>query len=127
MIVNLSSQAALMPAPFFKNSAATKVFDDYFSKALFYELRAKGVDVLSVKPGMVATPMTKRKEDWTQMIITAEECAKGSLDKATGFQTYGGTLHEITGNTIKCLLVDLLPSSIALKISRMACKTFFEQ
>lgn len=65
MIVNLSSQAALMPAPFFKNSAATKVFDDYFSKALFYELRAKGVDVLSVKPGMVATPMTKRKEDWT--------------------------------------------------------------
>ena len=65
MIINLSSQAALMPAPFFKNYAATKVFDDYFSKALFYELRAKGVDVLSVQPGMVATAMTKRKEDWT--------------------------------------------------------------
>lgn len=110
MIVNLSSQAALMPAPFFKNYAATKVFDDYFSKALFYELRAKGVDVLSVQPGMVATAMTKRKEDRTQMIITAEECAKGSLDKATGFQVYGGSLHEIMGNTIKCLVVDLLPS-----------------
>jgi short-subunit dehydrogenase len=54
-----------MPAPFFKNYAATKVFDDYFSKALFYELRAKGVDILSVQPGMVATAMTKRKEDWT--------------------------------------------------------------
>lgn len=48
MIINLASQAALMPAPFFKNYAATKVFDDYFSKGLFYELRAKGVDVLSV-------------------------------------------------------------------------------
>ena len=60
------------------------------------------------------------------MIITAEECAKGSLDKATGFQVYGGTLHEIMGNTIKCLVVDLLPSSIALRITGMACKKFVE-
>ena len=52
-----------MPAPHHLNYAATKVFDDYFSKSLFYELRAHGVDVLTVNPGMVATAMTRRKVD----------------------------------------------------------------
>jgi|LauGreDrversion4_2_1035121.scaffolds.fasta_scaffold60855_5 hypothetical protein len=60
------------------------------------------------------------------MIITADECAKGALDKATAFETYGGNLHEIMGVTIKCLVVDLLPSTIALKITAMACKKFVE-
>ncbi len=99
-----------MPAPFFKNYAATKVFDDFFSKGLFYELRAKGVDLLSVQPGMVATAMTKREEDKIKLIITPEDCARGSLDKATGYQVFGGTLHEIMGVAIKCLIVDLLPA-----------------
>jgi 17beta-estradiol 17-dehydrogenase / very-long-chain 3-oxoacyl-CoA reductase len=60
-IINLSSQAALMPAPHHFNYAATKVFDDFFSKSLFYELRPLGIDVLTVNPGMVATALTKRK------------------------------------------------------------------
>ena len=33
IIINLSSQAALMPMPHFKNYSATKVFDDFFSKS----------------------------------------------------------------------------------------------
>lgn len=74
-----------MPTPHVKNYSATKVFDDYFSKGLFYELRAKGVDVLSVQPGPVATPLLGRKEDLLKMIISPEDCARGSLDKATGF------------------------------------------
>lgn len=50
LIVNLSSSASLQPLPYFSNYAATKVFDDAFSKGIYYELRAKGVDVLSVQP-----------------------------------------------------------------------------
>ena len=126
IIINLSSQAALMPMPFFKNYSATKVFDDFFSKGLFYELRSKGVDVLSVQPGMVATAMTRRKEDMYKMIITPEDCARGALDKATGFQVYGGTLHEIMGLIAKCLVVDLLPTTIAIKIGALAGKKFFK-
>lgn len=63
IIINLSSQAALIPAPHHLNYAATKVFDDFFTRGLFYELRIKGIDVLSVKPGMVATALTGRKVD----------------------------------------------------------------
>lgn len=127
IIINLSSQAALMPMPHFKNYSATKVFDDFFSKGLFYEMRAKGVDVLSVQPGMVATAMTRRKEDIYKMIITPEDCARGALDKATGFQVYGGTAHEIMGLVAKCLVVDLLPTTLALKLGAIAGKKFVDE
>ena len=106
-----------MPAPQHLNYAATKVFDDYFSKSLFYELRPKGVDVLTVNPGMVATPMTRRKVDLRQLIISAEECAKGCLDKATAFQTFGGNWHELSGLIAKCFLLDLLPMTLALTVA----------
>ncbi len=106
-----------MPAPHHLNYAATKVFDDYFSKSLFFELRPKGVDVLTVNPGMVATPLTRRKVDLKQLIISAEECAKGCLDKATAFQTFGGNWHELSGLIAKCFLLDLLPMSGALYIA----------
>ncbi len=49
-----------MPCPHAANYAATKVFDDFFTIALYYELKAKGIDVLSVLPGLVATNMTGR-------------------------------------------------------------------
>ena len=59
-----------MPSPHFSNYSGTKVFDDYFSKGLYYELRAKGVDVLSALPAMVATPMSMRPADVLKGVIT---------------------------------------------------------
>lgn len=58
LIVNLSSQTALTPIPFSGNYSGAKLFDHFISRALYYELRFKGVDVVSVMPGLVATPMT---------------------------------------------------------------------
>ena len=108
-----------MPAPHHLNYAATKVFDDFFSRSLFFELRPKGVDVLTVNPGMVATPMTRRNVDLRQLIISPEECARGCLDKATSFQTYGGNWHELSGLIAKCLLIDLLPMTVTLNIGEL--------
>ena len=117
-----------MPAPHHGTYAATKVFDDYFSKSLFYELRPRGVDVLTVNPGMVATPLTRRKVDLKEMVISAEDCAKGCLDKATAFQTFGGTWHEVTGLIAKCLLLDLLPMTLSIWIAeRVGSKIKNEQ
>jgi NAD(P)-dependent dehydrogenase (short-subunit alcohol dehydrogenase family) len=116
-----------MPAPHHLNYAATKVFDDFFSKSLFYELRPKGVDVLTVNPGMVATAMTRRKVDLKQLIISSEECARGCLDKATSFQTYGGNWHELSGLIAKCLLIDLLPMTVALNIGERVGRKIKEE
>ena len=55
LIINLASQAALMPNPLFANYSATKAFDDFFTKGIYYELKSRGIDVLSVMPGGVST------------------------------------------------------------------------
>ena len=108
--------AALSPSPIFSNYSGTKTFDNYFSKGLYYELRAKGVDVLTVLPGFVGTKLNGSTPDLFKT-ITVENCAKGILDKATSFQTFGGNLHEVHGLIMRNLLLDLVPSPILLKLN----------
>ena len=91
------------------NYSGNKVFDHNFSKALGYELMFKGVDVLSVMPGLVATALTKRTtQDIKELSITAESCASGMLNNATSGYTFGGTLHEVTGNLAQ-ILFEFMP------------------
>ncbi len=44
--------------------SATKTFDDFFSQALEYEVRKK-IDVLTVRPFYVTTPMTRNTTSLT--------------------------------------------------------------
>ena len=127
IFINFSSQAAIMPTPHFSNYSATKVFDDYFSKGLYYELRANGIDVLSVQPAAVATLMTGRKPNFLKMVITPEACAKGTLDNATSFITYGGTVHEFAGLITKCLCIDLLPHNLSLYLTSVVAVQIKEE
>ena len=67
--------------PNFSHYSGTKSFDLTFSRALRFELMFKGIDVLSVMPGLVATNLTKRKgQDLKELAITAESCASGILN-----------------------------------------------
>ena len=95
LIINLSSLSTINPLPRMKHYGATKTFNDYFSKSLYYELQSKGIDVLTVAPGYVATPLTGMTANARKGVITAEQCAVGILDKARSFATYGGTVHEV--------------------------------
>ena len=56
-IINLSSVTSLHPLPGFAIYGAAKCFNDYFSRAIGEEYKGE-LDVLSVQPGWVATPMT---------------------------------------------------------------------
>ena len=59
-IVNLSSSASFQPAPILGLYAATKVFDRFFSEALWQELSQSGssIEVMTVCPMFVQTNMT---------------------------------------------------------------------
>ena len=60
-------------------------------------------------PGMVATPLTGRKDkDWSEVVISAEDCATGILRNANSVYTYGGTHHELTG-LLMTTIVEFLP------------------
>ena len=55
-IINISSSAFYRPFPYMALYSATKIFDDYFSRALSLEYDGK-VDVLSLRPSFVRAPL----------------------------------------------------------------------
>jgi len=55
VIIMLSSVAGIQPLPYMATYGATKAFDVSFGMALAEEVRAFGIQVLSVLPGPVAT------------------------------------------------------------------------
>jgi NAD(P)-dependent dehydrogenase (short-subunit alcohol dehydrogenase family) len=55
-IILMASGTALQGSPTFAHYAATKAHNLVFGEALWYELRAHGVDVLSFIPGPTNTP-----------------------------------------------------------------------
>ena len=65
VIVNIASNAAFSPAPYFCHYTASKGALGNFSESLRMELRKSGVHVLSVYPGPVETPMGDR--NWGQL------------------------------------------------------------
>jgi short-subunit dehydrogenase len=64
-IVNVASNSAFSPAPFFCHYTASKGALGNFSESLRMELRSTGVHVLSVYPGPIKTPMGDR--NWNQL------------------------------------------------------------
>jgi short-subunit dehydrogenase len=65
VIVNIASNAAFSPAPYFCHYTASKGALGNFSESLRMELKKSGVHVLSVYPGPVETPMGDR--NWGQL------------------------------------------------------------
>ncbi|PIK55312.1 putative inactive hydroxysteroid dehydrogenase-like protein 1 [Apostichopus japonicus] len=57
-IINISASASIYPNPQLAVYAACKTYLDYFSRALQYECRNKGIFVQSLMPSYVATKMT---------------------------------------------------------------------
>jgi hypothetical protein len=54
-VINVASQMAFQPTPYFASYAASKAFVLSFTEALAEELRGKGVRVTAVAPGFVST------------------------------------------------------------------------
>jgi uncharacterized protein len=57
-VINVASQMAFQPMPYFAAYAASKAFVLSFSEALAEELRGTGVQVTAVAPGFVSTEFT---------------------------------------------------------------------
>ncbi len=74
-ILNVSSTAAYMPGPLQATYYATKAYVSSFSQALDEELRAKGVTVTALEPGIVATEF--------QAVADLEDTAIVDMNRAT--------------------------------------------
>ena len=74
--------------------SASKAYVDFLSRALSYEYGNK-IDILSVRPSEVSTPMTFNKQT-DIMTIMPKDCAKGFL-KDLGYEkvTNGHWSHSL--------------------------------
>ena len=92
-IVNLSSVASEIQYVNFIQYNAVKAFDNMHSKLMSYELK-KEIDIISVKPMYVATPLTKVQPNWYH-IITPENLSKSVLSQlGHDTETFGAFRHE---------------------------------
>jgi len=58
-IINISSSSSLGPLPYMNIYSASKIYVDYFSRALSHEVRNSGVTVQTLVPFYIATNLTK--------------------------------------------------------------------
>jgi short-subunit dehydrogenase len=83
-VINVSSMAALQPAPYNATYGATKAFVNSFTEALHEELRGTGVRVMALCPGFTRTEFQERAGIDTSGIpalawMSAEEVVDAAL------------------------------------------------
>jgi len=76
-LINLSSTLSLVSVPFFTQYAATKRYDDMFTRAVRDSYLKRNIDSLIVQPSMATTGMTKNMSDPSSCIH--EKTSSGSL------------------------------------------------
>jgi len=83
-VINLASEQAFQPVPYFASYAASKAFVLSFSEAIAYELKNSGVRVCVICPGPVKTEFAEvtRAHAFQNAIpnLTADEVVKASLN-----------------------------------------------
>ena len=124
-VINLASTGAILPISAVSQYTAGKSFDHVFTTCLWeenaYTVRKEGysgVDVLSLQPAWVETPLTKASSIKLG-VITPEECAERTL-KVLGNATYSNVhwKHMLYGaiyRTIPTYLNAKLTLSMAKK------------
>lgn len=115
VILNVSSLSALSPVPLLTMYSASKVYVNFFSKAVQEEYLKKGIIIQSVLPGFVSTNMSKMRPSFTT--CTPEAFVKWAL-KTVGVetQTYGYPVHKLQGY-VQELLVEYAPEQVSLAIN----------
>lgn len=95
-IIQVASSIGFFPAPLFSIYAATKSFVVSFSESLHFELKDKGIHVLAVCPGPVATEF-----------ISVAQKTSFMIDKVTKLETYSDKLMADAKSVVEQALADL--------------------
>jgi len=80
LVLNLASMAGIYPTPLMPVYSASKAFNDAMSRAVAEEVKEYGIDVFSVQPGYVVSPMSGFKRPSMQ-VCTPQRLAKDTLNQ----------------------------------------------
>ena len=76
-IINLSSFLGSSPSPYVSLYSATKAFNTLFSQSISEEESTQNIDILSVKPMFVESPLSRKKKSFT--VPDRRQCARACL------------------------------------------------
>lgn len=126
-IINISSQSAFQPLPYFNIYSATKAFVRNYSRALNVELKSKGIVVTAVCPGWLDTAFYDRASIGAKKTITkfygmqkpsvmAARALKDARENKE-MSVYG--IHAQIGHIAAKLLPHRLVMNLWLKIQKL--------
>lgn len=125
-LVLLSSNSAILRAPFVANYAATKAYTLALGEALYEELREQGVDVLALVPGMTDTPLFAASQPVMgrarSFMQTPEDVVDGALVALGRQPVY---ISSASDRVAANVLGALLPRKLALRMARRSMGYFF--
>lgn len=125
-LVLLSSNSAILRAPFVANYAATKAYTLALGEALYEELRQQGVDVLALVPGMTDTPLFAASQPVMgrarSFMQSPEDVVDGALVALGEQPVY---ISSASDRVAANLLGALLPRKVALRLARRSMGYFF--
>ncbi len=114
-VVIVGSIASEVALPRAEAYGASKAAVSYFARALALDLHEKGIDVITVFPGFVETPLTDRNTFEMPMIISAEQASE-SIRKQLSLNKK----HIYFPARFTCIMrfISLLPYSWQSRLSR---------
>lgn len=124
IIINISSYSALFPTPLLALYSASKIYMDYFSRALHSEYCDRGIVVQSVLPYYVSTNMI-RNPGISLMIPSPDQFVRSAL-KTVGVEvrTYGYFAHNILAFFQSFFVKFVIGNNLNTKIAFFRMKRF---
>ncbi len=119
-LVLLSSMVSFQGVPYMANYAATKAYVQALAEALHFELKSKGVDVLSVAPGPVDTGFSDRARISMSNMATSESVAENII-AAIG---KGSTVYPAFNAKMMRFGLSLLPRFLKVKLMGLAMRAY---
>lgn len=124
IVINISSYSALFPTPLLAMYSASKIYMDYFSRALHAEYQERGIIVQSVLPYYVSTNMI-RNPGISFMIPSPDQFVNSAL-KTVGVEvrTYGYFAHNILAFFQNFFVKFVIGNNLNTKIAFFRMKRF---
>ncbi len=110
-IVNISSMSSYGVFPFVSPYCASKRALDMFFNSLLLENKHKDLKIVSIKPGVVATPI------WNKSIDACEKCFENATKEC--YETYEKEMRFLANNARKNTNKGLKSSDIANLVSKV--------
>lgn len=124
IIINISSYSALFPTPLLAMYSASKIYMDYFSRALHAEYADRGIIVQSVLPYYVSTNMIRNPG--VSLLIPSPDQFVSSALKTVGVEirTYGYFAHNILAFFQSFFVKFVIGNNLNTKIAFFRMKRF---